>query len=107
MTSEVLSTETKFTSGPWAPHLDSGSPPFVTRKNENSGWICQTVTWCGLDEAKANAALIAAAPCLFEALDRLLNCVDGVHDYDQLHRCKRNALAALNRARGGSSNEGE
>lgn len=48
----------------------------------------------------ADARLIAAAPCLLEALGSLLNCVDGVHDPDWLDRVKREARAAIAKARG-------
>jgi hypothetical protein len=108
-----MSDSTKFTRGPWVSRLDSGSPPFVTRQNENSGWICQTVTWCGLDEAKANARLIAAAPDLYEAAleaqDTMMRMADRCHvlgrseDAFRLTRSADRCLAAMKKARGETS----
>jgi hypothetical protein len=115
MTGEVLSTDTKFTPGPWSTQDERSlcDEIWIGAEHPEVGFVSHASVRSGCGETdelgslEANARLIAAAPDLFSALDSLLNCVDGVHDYDQLHRCKRNALAALNRARGGSSNEGE
>lgn len=113
MTSEVLSTETKFTSGTWhasktfresgyAPGIDLGSS-----NGTNLGLVHYDARDQEPREVRANANLFAASKDLYEALDSLLNCVDGVHDVEQLERCKDRALKAITRARGGSSNEGE
>jgi len=42
------------------------------REGESSGWIAQTCIWAGIDEAEANARLIAAAPELLLALQGLV-----------------------------------
>ena len=99
-TSDSIEKETTFTPGPWVPHLNTGSPPFVTRLNDNSGWICQTVTWCGLEEAKANALLIAAATELYAVVADFMEnpnfrvAVGGnPNAVDELMARARNALA--------------
>lgn len=58
------------TPGPWQSHEKTGSPPYVTREGEPSGWVCQTVTFNGVGEAAANARLIAAAPDMLDALNQ-------------------------------------
>ena len=61
-------TRTKFTPGPWVVEKD-GSHVFVMGPE---GWVVTEAFYLGLDVAKANAALIAAAPDLYQA------CVDAV-----------------------------
>jgi hypothetical protein len=56
---------------------------------EGGGWSTDPET----------ARVIAAAPDTLEALDALLNCIDGVHDYEWLDRCKQAARAAIAKAR--------
>lgn len=69
------------TPGPWKAHADTGSPPFITREESSSGWICQTVTWMGPDEAKANARLIASAPVMLAALKGALGAWERLYPH--------------------------
>jgi len=76
-------SESKFTPGPWFVEQSEKTPIYVSPvgRHENIS-ICNVLTmdeddsesgdWINGDETKANAALIAAAPELLEALQGLL-----------------------------------
>lgn len=90
------------TPGPW--YLHHQSPDFVAG---DCDWSLQTekagafLLFCHHPEApaKANARLIAAAPELFEALQRLVaapyerDTLAGGSEYMEAHRCARVAIA--------------
>lgn len=124
-----MSAETKFTPGPW--EVKQGDDPRDFIVAERSGntvaepncelfndWpeLDPSVRHIGVDEAKANAYLIAAAPNLYSALEKLIEKADSftqdaVADRIRFQRDAahviRNAMAAaraaLRRARGEQS----
>lgn len=103
-------SETKWTPGPWARGKVGGlkSPRTERRIPHSSAWV--TNAWCDRDataESMANDHLIAAAPQLYEALDRMLKVFvedlaecgydeDDIADHDNV----KAALSALAAARG-------
>lgn len=78
-----MSEETKHTSGPW--HIDGGKPRKLHFDEDTRFWIIldkdgyspaivppwDAVPPIAAEEAKANARLIAAAPELLEALEKV------------------------------------
>lgn len=91
----------KHTPGPWeAKPKVSDHKRFVIWSNKEAGAaVCETSNWLNedFDEIKANAYLIAAAPDLFEALDRFV----GWHLLDiEPSQLLREAQQALAKARG-------
>jgi hypothetical protein len=66
-------SEVKHTPGPWTIDTDRS---ILAPENHASpgihGRIAELYSWMGLNEAAANASLIAAAPALLEALKALL-----------------------------------
>lgn len=109
-----MSNETKHTNGPWkAVVARDGAKIITTSPFEPTG---RSVAWVGADdtkerggrivevmsdEAKANAALIAAAPDLLDALLRFANL--GIHPDDNpeaLYAARDAAFAAITKARG-------
>lgn len=73
----------KHTPGPWVAILrdKTSNPPFIMCEGDSSGWIGQTCTWMGLDEAESNARLIAAAPELLAAATLALSIAESwIHD---------------------------
>lgn len=69
----------KHTPGPWAVTSSTGDIHSQARNGEN--WVCQgpnphAPSSPSYDEIVANARLIAAAPCLLEALISLAEIVD-------------------------------
>lgn len=98
-------TERKWTKGEWKsyqyegvthwPGIEAGSTSIVVWGRE---WENEGVQGESLDEANANANLIAAAPDLYEALEALvLNLEEG--DFISTTRIDA-AIAALAKARG-------
>ena len=96
-------TENKHTPGPWSWYTDYNEDnvfavwveaPDVTRKTAN---ICVAdCSWAELlEEAEANAALIAAAPDMYEVLEDLLK-YKGVMSDESVAR----ARSAIAKARG-------
>lgn len=95
-------SERKWTPGKWSvyeveretywPGIDAGRTSIVVwgDQQENNGVQGDT-----LEEAKANAHLIAAAPDLYEALDRLVRYINAPSTEAYL-----SARAALAKARG-------
>lgn len=75
-------SESKFTPGPWFVEQSEKTPIYVSPvgRHENIS-ICNVLTmdeddsesgdWINGDETKANAYLIAAAPDLYKALERI------------------------------------
>jgi ABC-type transport system involved in cytochrome bd biosynthesis fused ATPase/permease subunit len=56
------------------------------------------------DEGDANARLIAAAPCLLEALERCLNFIENTEgEMGETLPCGERARAAIARAKGGDT----
>ena len=100
---------TKFTKGPWS--INDGSnhkylKGKITCNDEIDGLETVIVDgpngYYGEDVRKANAHLIAAAPELYEALDKLANgYVGNAWDVGLQPRLKK-ARAALSKARGES-----
>ena len=76
-----MSTQTKFTPGPWRYVRENGSP--TTGQHMISGAIpgyLAEVRDCGSGDVKANAHLIASAPDLYAALEALNAWHEWSHD---------------------------
>lgn len=93
-----------FTAGPWECYLRdrTGNPPFIMQKGETSGWVAQTCTWMGQDEAEANARLIAAAPDLLEALQEI-DRLASRHEAGAMGKAQKIARAAIAKATAGGA----
>lgn len=93
------------TAGPWTPFLRdrTSNPPYVMKQGESSGWIAQTCTWMGIDEAEANARLIAASPDLLAALKFIVQPqpYSATQEWrDNVKKGREMALAAIAKAEG-------
>lgn len=72
-------TQIKHTPGPWAHTNPDGFTVRHPQVYSDTGPVCNA-TWLGdvrIDELRANARLISAAPELFEALQEAALWVDG------------------------------
>lgn len=89
------------TPGPWEAYLRdrTSNPPYIMRVGETSGWIAQTCSWVGADEADANARLIAAAPGLLDAL-RDIDLLASRHEAGAVGKAQKIARAAIAKAEG-------
>ena len=91
-----------WTPGPWLVQFEQGGGYAVWTRQPHIGTLAtiHEEDINGEFPAKANARLIAAAPDLYEALDRFCSALDGADcDYDELAGMARAALA---KAREGS-----
>lgn len=70
-------SDLKHTSGPWS--IRKVKSPFMIVNESEDAVICITNAWEEeyKDEEQANARLIAAAPELLEALEKLVGFFDG------------------------------
>jgi hypothetical protein len=95
------------TPGPWKAGFDDGSGPTMVHRDGRPGIIAETNPGCGCcageatDENRADARLIAAAPELLEALERMLSFAQAMPqsmgaDFDVIPL----ARAAITKARG-------
>lgn len=91
-------TETKFTPGPWQPHISEvrGDLCVISERAWICGEILNRVRSIPEEEARANALLIAAAPDLYEALADVLNSKEIVNDDPLVNKI----IAALMKATG-------
>lgn len=93
-------SEKKFTTGPW-----SCRPYTEISFGRSNNWVVDAgdaricVVNAAGATASANAALIAAAPTLYEAMDQLLDDM-GVDGLCVCQAAKDQAIAALAKARG-------
>ena len=76
-------TTTKHTPGPWAADMeptDDGQiyvyPAKYPEYDNDRKDICDVHAYHGSEQRDANAALIAAAPELLEALNEILHCIE-------------------------------
>ncbi len=97
----------KPTPGPWRAELQivnyrSGRKDLVVNALRADGIPQSIATITGIDDGKANARLIAAAPDLYEALDALTErvemCNRGVAEYIELVGLAQAARATLAKA---------
>ncbi len=92
--------KTKYTKGPWK--VDPKAKLRVCAHNGYTVAYGYTVASCGndsdieLEEAQANAHLIAAAPDMFEALELFLKIEDGP---DEQHAVVMNTMKAYAKMR--------
>jgi len=82
-----MSNETKFTPPPWNVSTWIEQPNNRTKPMVAAGGVTVAITHpapiCQQDECGANAHLIAAAPELYEALDKLKSSYEALaHDYE-------------------------
>jgi hypothetical protein len=109
-----MSTETKWTPGPWV--VDGGSPSLIWAEGRErrrlGGLLVQGLLVADLaprtvnnvppiDERRANARLIAAAPKMYEALWAALAEMEGMqalYDEDDLESTFRQRLAKVRAA---------
>ena len=83
-------SETKFTPGPWAIVFGTS---IVTNRG---GAVADCVGAHPYEEQKANAALIAAAPEMYEALESALATIESLTGYiNELYYKTRSANTAL------------
>ncbi len=92
----------KFTEGEWFAKRDGWSTVYVECRI--GGGMLQEVAACGPtasgpDEQEANARLIAAAPDLLDALERLVSSARDV-DHGYMDQAIDNAESAIAKARG-------
>lgn len=90
------------TPGPWAYIVPDGHVVRHPQIYSDFGPVANA-TWLGenkLDQLKANARLIAAAPDLLEALGEIVSAADG-DGWSQLDADLRKARAAIAKATGG------
>lgn len=107
-----MTTETKFTPGPWKVwsddevYSDSGGEKLVVVPDSACGRDVYGTDMVSRDESKRNAHLIAAAPDLYEALEEIEEAarqvMEGVMSISSLDVERRKAIAALAKARGES-----
>lgn len=69
-------TQTTHTPGPWTIHrLTNGWPRILSAQHD----VCDMMlNGNGLPHVEANARLIAAAPCLLEAADALIDLIESL-----------------------------
>lgn len=94
----------KFTQGPWLitectvyALMHAGYKKGIEQFKNRFYCHIQRDKDCSLEEALANARLIAAAPDLLEALDSWLNAYD---DADSWMKCREDAKIAYEKATG-------
>lgn len=93
--------ETKHTPGPWAYIVPDGYVVRHPQVYSDTGPVCNA-TWLGdrrIDELRANARLIAAAPELFNALAEIVAAADG-DGWKALDAGFNNARTAIAKATG-------
>jgi len=101
-------TEQNYTSGPWeavvedaveydAPELWTVRP---VNRFDNKHCICHGCGYEEIEEAEANAQLIAAAPELLEACKSALNNINGIQDYRKTAHTIKKIQRAINLAEG-------
>lgn len=97
--------EAKHTPGPWTPEFGEA---YRVRAQQDGGQVAIMMNLKGRhglagrrtgDEVAANAHLIAAAPCLLEALQEIVAAADG-GGWAQLDATLANARAAVAKATG-------
>ena len=90
---------TQFTKGPWVVYRDLPTDVVVSTSGE-----CSLATLdCGCGSRgtqRANAHLIAAAPDLYEALDRLIGEIKDYHVSSSVLDAIEASISALAKARG-------
>lgn len=73
-----MTTETNFTPGPWRTERNSVHAGQITTINHclNNDWVeVWSTNWPDSEDTQeANARLIASAPELYEALDKVMHC---------------------------------
>jgi hypothetical protein len=98
----------KHTSGPWAIRRSSNGYPYqifaVNGDPKKPGGICDVTRWASIampasPEGVANAALIAAAPCLLKALEEI-EAMETPDANATARRMGATARAAITKARG-------
>lgn len=89
----------KHTPGPWAIEKESESHSIVNRSFEGDEW-CIAEVYKQTDMAIANANLIAAAPDLLEALNKLLDKAYKQNFNDAYPEIVEAAELAIAKARG-------
>lgn len=95
-------TQAQHTPGPWAICTLPGAVPEYGVYSEVSASGCDLalVRFRGDGETEANAALIAAAPAMLEALGDLLVVFESLVPVAGNHACYRAACAAIAQAEG-------
>lgn len=113
---ESAERKEKFTPGPWSKaHLNemgcrcgyvfsegSETVAKVLYNDKEDANYCRYEEYLSLETARANAALIAAAPDMYAALEELL---DTVSNADETSGAYEKATAALAKARGETKGE--
>jgi len=105
-----MSNEAKFTKGPWQMMPEECGKDYIRIRGTVLGGrykVANVITpmYPGADdrelaETRANAAMIAAAPDLYEALEKMIARFTILTNDDYIYRA--NAVAALAKARGES-----
>ena len=93
----------KHTPGPWAHINPDGYTVRHPQVYSDTGPVCNA-TWLGdgrINELRANARLIAAAPETLEALQEIVAAADG-EGWSQLDATLAKARAAIAKATGGA-----
>ena len=88
-------SETKFTPGPWRMgESPSSNPHRFYIKAEDAG-ICEGCQWLHTDpveESKANAHLIAAAPEMYKRLEACVDLLTFIANHAELHNWYSSAM---------------
>jgi hypothetical protein len=92
-------SEPKFTKGPW--HVSENQPTVVGNK-EKAVCKCELDWNLGANERKANAALIAAAPEMYDLLQKVVNLEVLTGYWDMKNNCplRESIQKLLKKARG-------
>lgn len=101
----MSNSKTKHTPGPWVigQSGDLDTPIFCNGKDAINVFAGET----GQLQAEANARLIAAAPEMLEALERIIDQIDSTtsrvsNNYELLHAILIGARTAVAKAKGGA-----
>lgn len=89
----------KHTPGPWSYHFDHPTTDEVGYIRSSSGEVAVMYGCQREEQQSANACLIAAAPCLLEALQRSLNWLAS-YPGGNAEGCYDQARAAIAKATG-------
>jgi hypothetical protein len=95
-------SETKFTPGPWTWDFDRDDEQnaIVWLESDDNMRVCFLAHCAKVSETHANAALIAAAPDLYEALAAIVDHETNKRDFFTWGKKVDAATAALKKARG-------